>query len=106
MEDPRITWAPALGVHLMTYVAYGPLGPRAALAVSDDLRSWKRLGPFHFEYQDDLDTDLNLFQNKDVVFFAEPVPDPAGSCVTPCCTGPCGTWTWSPRESAFIDPVS
>ena len=62
----------------MTYVAYGPLGPRPALAVSADLRTWRRLGPIHFEYQPDLDTDLNLFPNKDVVFFPEPVPGPDG----------------------------
>lgn len=78
VEDPRITWVPALRLHVMTYVAYGPLGPRAALAVSDDLRNWKRLGPVQFDYEQDLDTDLNLFPNKDVVYFPEPVPDPAG----------------------------
>ncbi|WP_328468665.1 hypothetical protein OHA21_52385 [Actinoplanes sp. NBC_00393] len=78
VEDPRTTWVPALGRHLMTYVAYGPLGPRLALAVSTDLQSWQRLGPVHFAYQPDLDTDLNLFPNKDAVFFAEPVPGPDG----------------------------
>jgi predicted GH43/DUF377 family glycosyl hydrolase len=78
VEDPRTTWVPSLGVHVMTYVAYGPLGPRLALAVSDDLRRWRRLGPVHFEYQEDLDTDLNLFPNKDAVFFPEPVPGPGG----------------------------
>jgi predicted GH43/DUF377 family glycosyl hydrolase len=78
VEDPRITWVPRLGVHLMTYVAYGPLGPRLALAVSEDLRHWRRLGPLHFAYQPDLDTDLNLFPNKDAVFFPEPVPGPDG----------------------------
>ncbi len=78
VEDPRTTWVPSLGVHVMTYVAYGPLGPRLALAVSDDLRRWRRLGPVHFEYQADLDTDLNLFPNKDAVFFPEPVPGPGG----------------------------
>jgi len=30
--DPRVTWVPSLGVHVMTYVAFGPLGPRLALA--------------------------------------------------------------------------
>ena len=79
VEDPRVTWIPALDVHVMTYVAYGPLGPRPALAVSADLISWNRLGPLHFDYQEDLDTDLNLFPNKDVVFFPEPVPDPSGT---------------------------
>lgn len=78
VEDPRITWVPSLGVHLMTYVAFGPLGPKPALAVSEDLRNWRRLGPLQFAYQSSLDTDLNLFPNKDVVFFPEPVPGPDG----------------------------
>ncbi|MDH6464341.1 putative GH43/DUF377 family glycosyl hydrolase [Micromonospora sp. A200] len=78
VEDPRTTWVPGLGSHLMTYVAYGPLGPRLALAVSTDLRTWRRLGPVQFAYQPDLDTDLNLFPNKDAVFFPEPVPGPDG----------------------------
>jgi predicted GH43/DUF377 family glycosyl hydrolase len=77
-EDPRITWIPSLGIHLMTYVAFGPLGPRASIAVSDDARTWRRLGPIQFGYQDELDTDLNLFPNKDVLFFPEVVPDPNG----------------------------
>ncbi|MGY3519384.1 glycoside hydrolase family 130 protein [Micromonospora sp. PTRAS2] len=78
VEDPRTTWVPDLGKHLMTYVAYGPLGPRLALAVSEDLRHWRRLGPVQFGYQPDLDTDLNMFPNKDAVFFPEPVPGPDG----------------------------
>jgi len=78
VEDPRTTYLPSLGVHVMTYVAYGPLGPRLALAVSDDLRAWRRLGPVQFAYQPGLDTDLGMFPNKDAVFFPEPVPDPQG----------------------------
>ncbi|TDX08507.1 glycosidase [Kribbella sp. VKM Ac-2566] len=78
VEDPRVTFVPSLGLHVMTYVAYGPLGPKPALAVSSDLRYWRRLGPLHFEYQPDLDTDLNLFPNKDTVFFPEPVRGPDG----------------------------
>jgi beta-1,2-mannobiose phosphorylase / 1,2-beta-oligomannan phosphorylase len=79
VEDPRITWVPSLEVHVMTYVALGPLGPRLALAVSGDLIRWQRLGPVHFEYQSDLDCDLNLFPNKDAVFFPELVPAPDGT---------------------------
>ena len=79
VEDPRTTWIAALGRHVMTYVAYGPLGPRTAVAVSEDLRTWTRLGPALFRYQDDLDTDLNLFHNKDTVFFPEPVTAPDGT---------------------------
>lgn len=78
VEDPRVTWIPSLGHHVMSYVAYGPLGPRPALAVSEDLREWRRIGPLQFAYQPDLDTDLNLFPNKDVVHFPVPVPGPDG----------------------------
>ncbi|MHC2999505.1 glycoside hydrolase family 130 protein [Microbacterium sp. HJ5] len=79
VEDPRTTWIDALGLHVMTYVAYGPLGPRTAIAVSDDLREWRRLGPVLFRYDDALDMDLNLFHNKDTVFFPEPVTAPDGT---------------------------
>jgi predicted GH43/DUF377 family glycosyl hydrolase len=78
VEDPRVTWVESLGLHLMTYVAYGPLGPRPAQAVSSDLVSWRRLGPLHFAFEEALDTDLNLFPNKDCVWFPEPVPGPSG----------------------------
>jgi predicted GH43/DUF377 family glycosyl hydrolase len=78
VEDPRITTIPALGLHVMTYVAFGPLGPRPALAVSEDGREWRRLGPVQFGYDDALDTDLNLFPNKDVLLFPEPIPGPDG----------------------------
>lgn len=77
-EDPRITRIDDLGLFVMTYVAFGPTGPRTALAVSHDARSWRRLGPLQFSYADELDLDLNLFPNKDVVFFPEPVPGPDG----------------------------
>jgi predicted GH43/DUF377 family glycosyl hydrolase len=78
VEDPRVTWMSSLGVHVMSYVAFGPFGPRPAVAVSGDLRSWRRLGPLHFDYQPALDIDLNLFPNKDVVYFPDPVPGPDG----------------------------
>ena len=78
VEDPRITFIAELGVHVMTYVAFGPIGPRPALALSQDGRDWRRLGPILFDYDDSLDTDLNLFPNKDVVFFPDLVPGPHG----------------------------
>jgi predicted GH43/DUF377 family glycosyl hydrolase len=78
VEDPRVTWIEALGVFVMTYVAYGPLGPRTALATSTDLRQWRRLGPVHYAYDDTLGHDLNLRQNKDTTFFPEPVVAPDG----------------------------
>lgn len=77
-EDPRITTIPSLGVHVMTYVAFGPTGPRPSIAVSTDLVSWQRLGPVLFDYDDELDIDLNIYPNKDVVFFPEVVTGPEG----------------------------
>lgn len=79
VEDPRVTFIPRLGLHVMTYVAFGPLGPRTAVAVSDDLREWQRLGPATFEYDDELGVDLGLYHNKDTVFFPEPVTAPDGT---------------------------
>ena len=78
VEDPRITFLEPLGLHVMTYIAYGPLGPRPALAISHDTVAWQRLGPIHFAYQPELKSDLNLFANKDIVFFPELVNGPDG----------------------------
>lgn len=81
VEDPRVTWLDDLGLHVMTYVAFGPVGPRIALAVSDDLIEWRRLGPAMFTYDEHWGIDFNLYPNKDAVFFPEPVPGPDGE---PC----------------------
>jgi predicted GH43/DUF377 family glycosyl hydrolase len=103
VEDPRVTWVPSLGLHVMTYVAYGPLGPRPALAVSDDLVAWRRLGPLHFAYQPDLDTDLNLFPNKDCVWFPEPIPGPGGEPAYALLHRPMWDLSWiTPREGTFL----
>jgi predicted GH43/DUF377 family glycosyl hydrolase len=79
VEDPRITYIDALDSYVMTYTAYGPTGPRVGLAVSDDLESWRRLGPALFAYQPDLGVDLNLYTNKNAAFFPEPVSAPDGT---------------------------
>ncbi len=79
VEDPRITWIESLDSYLMTYAAYGPLGPRIGLAVSDDLLSWRRLGPASFAYDPALKTDLNLYSNKDALLFPEIVAAPDGT---------------------------
>jgi beta-1,2-mannobiose phosphorylase / 1,2-beta-oligomannan phosphorylase len=78
VEDPRITFVERLDTYVMAYAAYGPLGPRIGLAISRDLVSWERLGPVSFDYQPSLRTDLNLYPNKDAMFFPEPVPGPDG----------------------------
>jgi predicted GH43/DUF377 family glycosyl hydrolase len=78
VEDPRITCMPRLERWIMTYTAFGPLGPRIGLAASDDLEHWTRLGPVSFEHEPGLRTDLGIYPNKDALLFPEPVPDPDG----------------------------
>jgi predicted GH43/DUF377 family glycosyl hydrolase len=78
VEDPRVTFVERLDVYVMTYTAFGPLGPRIALAVSRELDTWERLGPVLFAYQPGLHVDLNLYPNKDAVIFPEPIPGPGG----------------------------
>jgi hypothetical protein len=43
-EDPRVTLVEPLKRYIMTYTAFSPLGPRIAMAESEDLFHWKRLG--------------------------------------------------------------
>ena len=66
-EDPRVTYVPALGCYVMAYAAFGPNGPRAALAISTDLASWTRQGLVDFAPVDD--TSMNSYGNKDVMVF-------------------------------------
>jgi predicted GH43/DUF377 family glycosyl hydrolase len=77
-EDPRITYVAPLGCYIMTYVAYGPLGPRTCLGRSDDLLAWERLGPVKFDFDPALRVDFDLYDNKDAFLFPEPVIDPHG----------------------------
>jgi beta-1,2-mannobiose phosphorylase / 1,2-beta-oligomannan phosphorylase len=72
VEDPRVTFVAALGLWVMTYTAYGPVGPRVAVATSDDLVRWERLGLATF------DGELDGFDNKDAAYFPDAVPTPAG----------------------------
>ncbi len=78
VEDPRITYVARLGLYLMTYTAYGPLGPRIAIAASPDLERWKRLGRASFAPDPPLLTDFGECANKDAVLFPEPVRAPDG----------------------------
>jgi predicted GH43/DUF377 family glycosyl hydrolase len=42
-EDPRVTFMEPLNCYMMTYTALSSVGPRTALAVSDDLFHWNRI---------------------------------------------------------------
>jgi predicted GH43/DUF377 family glycosyl hydrolase len=65
-EDPRVTFVEPLQCYVMTYTAFSPRGPRIALAMSQDLFHWTRLGlaafgPYRgigFEDEDDKDACL------------------------------------------------
>ncbi len=77
-EDPRITFVEPLGYYVMTYTAYGPLGPRIALAKSSDLLCWERIGPAKFAFVPRYRVDFDLYDNKDAYLFPKPVRDPHG----------------------------
>ena len=76
-EDPRITFVTYLDKYVMTYTAYGPLGPRIALAVSDDLFEWRRLGLAKFAPARGVEFDF--YTNKDALIFPELIKDPDGN---------------------------
>lgn len=72
-EDPRVTFIPVLDAYVMAYTAFGPAGPRIALALSPDAYRWERLGLVDFSAHELPDGD-----DKDAAFFPEPVRSPAG----------------------------
>jgi predicted GH43/DUF377 family glycosyl hydrolase len=72
-EDPRVTFVPVLDAYVMAYTAFGPSGPRIALALSNDGYIWERLGLVDFSAP-----GLPHGDDKDAAFFPEPVTSPAG----------------------------
>ena len=75
-EDPRITFVEPLHRYVMAYAALSAIGPRIALAESEDLFHWKRLGLATFApYQG---IDFVHVDNKDASVFPVAVPNHAG----------------------------
>jgi predicted GH43/DUF377 family glycosyl hydrolase len=72
-EDPRVTFIPVLDQYVMSYTAFGPQGPRIAVALSDDGFTWKRVGLLHFDKP-----GMHIGDDKDAAFFPEPVLSPSG----------------------------
>jgi beta-1,2-mannobiose phosphorylase / 1,2-beta-oligomannan phosphorylase len=75
-EDARVTFVEPLQRYLMTYTAFSPHGPRIALALSEDLFRWQRLGlatftPYH-------GVDFDEVDDKDASLFPIVVPNHAG----------------------------
>jgi predicted GH43/DUF377 family glycosyl hydrolase len=75
-EDPRIVYIEPLKHYVMTYTALSRRGPRIAIAISDDLLQWRRIGlatfqPYNGIAFDDVD-------DKDASVFPALIPDPSG----------------------------
>ncbi|MDA3962882.1 MAG: glycosidase [Planctomycetota bacterium] len=75
-EDPRITFVERLRRYVMTYTAHSSIGPRIAIAVSEDLFHWKRLGLATFAPYRDI--DFIHVDNKDASLFPVAIPNHAG----------------------------
>jgi len=75
-EDPRITFVEPLQRYLMSYAAFSARGPRIALAISEDLFHWKRLGLATFgPYQG---IEFANVDDKDASLFPVAIPNPSG----------------------------
>ncbi len=72
-EDPRVTFIPVIDKYVMAYTAFGPQGPRIAIAISDNALDWQRLGCMRFDKP-----GMHIGDDKDAAFFPEPVTSPAG----------------------------
>jgi predicted GH43/DUF377 family glycosyl hydrolase len=72
-EDPRVTFVPVLDRFVMVYTAFGPDGPRISVALSQDGYAWERLGRVDFRQH-----GLTAGDDKDGMFFPEPVQSPSG----------------------------
>ena len=75
-EGPRVTFVAPRQRYLMTYTAWSSDGPRIALAVSEDIFHWRRLGLATFATADGIDFD-NV-DDKDASLFPAVIPDPSG----------------------------
>ncbi len=60
IEDPRIVWHEELQKWSVTYVAYSEGGPLVSLALTEDFKTFKRLGPVMTPD----DKDASLFHRK------------------------------------------
>ncbi len=75
-EDPRITFVEPLQRYVMTYTANSRNGPRIAVAISDDLFHWERLGLATFAAYHGI--DFVRVDNKDASLFPVAIPNHRG----------------------------
>lgn len=75
-EDPRIAYVEPLGHYVMTYTAFSQRGPRIAIAISDDLFTWRRMGLARFHTYKGLSFDG--IDDKDASVFPTLITSHAG----------------------------
>jgi predicted GH43/DUF377 family glycosyl hydrolase len=75
-EDARVTFVEPLGHYVMTYTALSQSGPRIALAMSEDLRHWVRIGLAVFAPYKGI--DFARVDNKDASIFPVAIPNHCG----------------------------
>jgi predicted GH43/DUF377 family glycosyl hydrolase len=75
-EDPRISYGEDIKKYIMTYTALSRSGPRIAIALSEDLFHWKRLGLATFQPYEGI--EFNGVDDKDASVFPVAIPDPDG----------------------------
>src|SRR5450631_1040837 len=75
-EDPRISFVEPLRRYVMAYTAHSRYGPRIALALSEDLFRWLRLGLATFRPYEGI--EFEGVDNKDASVFPVAIPDPSG----------------------------
>ena len=75
-EDPRITFVEPLQRYVMTYTANSRNGPRIAVAISEDLFHWERLGLATFAAYRGI--DFVHVDNKDASLFPVAIPNHPG----------------------------
>ena len=75
-EDPRISYVEPLQHYVMTYTAFSRRGPRIAIAISDDLLHWRRIGLATFHPYRGIAFDG--VDDKDASVFPVLIPGPFG----------------------------
>jgi predicted GH43/DUF377 family glycosyl hydrolase len=75
-EDPRVTFVEPLRRYVMSYTAFSPDGPRIALARSEDLFHWQRIGLATFGPRHGI--EFSDVDDKDASLFPVAIPNPSG----------------------------